>query len=244
MRFLAAGCSYTAYHWSTWADIVGNFFDEYKNLGAGGQDNASIARSVIDNAQSGDIVVILWSGYDRWSTYSDDTHFLVPWTDVDNNHWRHHGCITTLGKEFFVNFYHKLERFRTSMDYVQLVDLHSQQNNYQVYNFAAFPWFLGEIEKDVDQRLVDIFSKYNISNNYLLDKSMEEFMLETNQKISVRHKHAPTGRDTHPLPIVQYQFVEQFIAPKIKLTLTDDLYSSIIKENQNIVLHGKLKNET
>jgi len=241
---LASGCSYTAYHWSTWADIVGGYFTEYKNFGAGGSDNASIARNVIDCAQPGDVVVILWSGYDRWSNYSDSTHFLYPRMDITDNHWKHNGCITTLGKDFFVNFYHKVERFRTSMDYVQLIDLHSQQNNYQVHHFSAFPWFLGEIEKDVDQRLLDIYSKYDIKNNYLLDKSLDEFILETNQKIQVKHKHAPTGNDTHPLPLPQYQFVEQFIAPKLKLTLTDDVYSSIMKEHNDIVLHGKLKDET
>ena len=244
MRFLASGCSYTAYDWTTWADIVGCYFEEYKNVGAGGQDNASIARSIIDHAQDGDTVVVLWSGYDRWSTYSDEKQLLLPQRELSDNYWQHHGCITTLGKEFFVNFYHRLERFKTSMDYVQLVDLHSQQNNYQVYHFSAFPWFLGEIEKNIDQRLVDIFSKYNIKNNYLLDKSMEEFVLETNQQTPVRHKYAPTGEDIHPLPVAQYQFVKQFIAPKLKLTLTEDVYSSIIKEQENIVLHGKLKNET
>ena len=73
---------------------------------------------------------------------------------------------------------------------------------------------------------------------------MEEFVLETNQQTPVRHKYAPTGEDIHPLPVAQYQFVKQFIAPKLKLTLTEDVYSSIIKEQENIVLHGKLKNET
>jgi hypothetical protein len=129
------------------------------------------------------------------------------------------------------------------MDYIQLVDLHSKANNYTVYHFSAFPFFLGEIKKDIDQRLVNIYKKYNIRNDYLTEISLNEFTDTHEDRPMVYHKYSPVG-DTHPLPIANYHYVEQIIAPRVGIDLNSDQLSSIIKEQENIVTHGKLKDET
>lgn len=242
MRLLTSGCSYTRHCWTTWAEILGQSFESFENLAYGGSDNASIARSIINKAQPGDTAVILWSGYDRWSFYKEDA---IPTHSLDELHWNHVGCLMSVSKDFFVNYYHPIERFQTTMDYIQLVDLHSIANNYNVYHFSAFPFFLGEIHKEVDPRLVEIYRKYKINNNYLTDISLDEF---TTAKYSstrpvVKHVYNKFG-DSHPLPTAHWEYTEKIIAPKLKINLNNKQFSSIMIEEDNIINHGKLKHET
>lgn len=241
MKLLTSGCSYTRHCWTTWAEILSQCFDKFENLAYGGSDNATIARSVINAAQPGDTVVILWSGYDRWSFYSED---VIPTHSADELHWKHVGCLMSISKDFFVNYYSPIERFQTTMDYIQLVDLHSKTNNYTVYHFSAFPFFLGEIHKEVDTRLVDIYKKYNIANDNLTEISLDEFTnLKYLTRPIVKHVYNSHG-DSHPLPSAHWEYVEKIIAPKMKIHLNNDSFSSIIVEENNIINHGKLKHET
>jgi len=226
MRLLASGCSYTDYSWSTWANIIGPEYSEYKQVGQGGCDNAFIARSIVNNARPDDVVVIMWSSYDRWSFYSDT---VDPLPKDSNNHWRHIGSLALWDKHFYVNYYHRVERFQTTMDYVQLVDLHSRANGYTAYHFSAFPFFLAETEKTVDPKMIEIYNKYNINNNYLTCKvSLQEFRDQY-------HNILINGNDPHPTPLCHWDYAEQIITPKLGITLTQQRKSSIIKEQQDLL---------
>jgi len=226
MRLLASGCSATDYSWSTWADIIGAEFKEYKQVGQGGCDNAFIARSVVNNARPNDTVVIMWTSYDRWSFYSDK---VQPLPKDANNHWRHMGSVALWDKQFYVKYYHRVERFQTTMDYVQLVDLHSRALGYTVYHFSAFPFFLAETEKTADPRLVEIYDKYIIDNNYLTTvPSLIEFR-KKNYNILV------DGNNPHPTPLCHWDYAEQIIAPELNIHLTPERKSSIIKEQQDLL---------
>jgi hypothetical protein len=226
MRLLASGCSATDYSWSTWADILGAEFPEYRQVGIGGADNAFIARSVIDHARPSDTVVVMWTSYDRWSFYIEEGY---PMPKDANNHWRHIGSIARWDKQFFVKYYHQVERFQTTMDYIQLIDLHSKVVGYKVYHFSVFPLFLAETEKNVDPRLVEIYNKYDIDNNYLTSvPSLIEFR-KKNYNILV------DGNNPHPTPMCHWDYTEQIIAPKLNIQLTQERKSSIIKEQQDLL---------
>jgi hypothetical protein len=226
MRLLASGCSSTDYAWSTWADILGAEFSEYRQVGMGGADNAFIARSVIEHARPNDTVVIMWTSYDRWSFYSDK---VLPVPKDPNNHWNHVGSIALWDKLFFVKYYHKVERFQTTMDYIQLVDLHSQVTGYTVYHFSAFPLFLAETEKNVDPRIVEIYNKYHINNSFLTEiPALHEFR-EKNYNILVG------GDNPHATPLCHWDYAEQYIAPRLNIQLSQERKQSIIKEQQDLI---------
>ena len=228
-RLLTSGCSYTDYCWSTWSDILGTKFSEYRQVGQGGCDNAFIARSIVNNARADDVVVIMWTSYDRWSFYSDN---VIPLPKDANNHWKHLGSHIVHNKEFFVNYYNRVERFHTTMDYIQLVDLHSQVNDYDVYHFSAFPLFLAETEKNIDPKLVEICSRYDIKNNYLLDTSLDEYRLS---RYNIITNHEYCKNDGHPTPLCHWDYAEQFIAPKLNVNLSQERKQSIIKEQQDLI---------
>lgn len=225
-RLIASGCSYTDYYWTTWADVIGPEYSEYHQVGMGGADNAFVARSVVNTARPGDTVIVMWSSYDRFSRYSDQ---VIPLPKDPNNHWEHVGSAVLWDKVFFVNYYHRVERFHTTMDYVQLVELHSKSVGYDVYHFSAFPFFLAETEKNIDPRIVDIYNRYDIKNNYLTSVlSLSEFR-EANYNMLIN------GNDNHPTPLCHWDYAEQIIAPVVGIQLCQARKASVIDEHHRII---------
>lgn len=235
-RLLASGCSYTAYCWSTWADILGREFSSYYQAGLSGTDNATVARSIIKHAQPTDTVVVMWTSFDRWSFYKDEP-WILPNKDR-NNHWRHYvhmGSVTERNKDFVANYYHPVERFQTTMDYIQLIDLHSKAVGYTAYHFAAFPLFHAETVVSDDPRLEEIYKNFQINNNYLLDISLETFK---QKNYNIRTNNRYTKGDTHPTPLCHWDYVENIIAPRLGIELDQNNKPRIVKEQDNLLQRG------
>ena len=73
-RLFTFGCSFTRYHYPTWADIVGKNFFEFQNWGKVGAGNNFILNSLNECHQrnklrSTDTVMIMWSGLSRIDYY-------------------------------------------------------------------------------------------------------------------------------------------------------------------------------
>ena len=47
-RLFTFGCSFTSYHWPTWADILGREYDYFENWGRSGGSNQFIFNSLIE----------------------------------------------------------------------------------------------------------------------------------------------------------------------------------------------------
>ena len=231
-RLLASGCSYTSSCWSTWADILGQEFNSYRQLGIAGSDNATVARSIIKQAHPQDTVVILWTSFDRWSFYSDKPYVMA--NKDKTNHWIHNGTSSLKSKEFIVDYYHPVERFQTTMDYIQLVDFHSKSIGYSAYHFTAFPLF-GNVVEPVDTLLPELYKQVQINNNYLLDISLEQFRRE-NYDLQFSYRYAK--KDNPPTPLCHWDYVEQVIAPRLAIKLDPSKKSSIIKEQDNLLQRG------
>jgi len=77
-RFFAFGCSYTAYAWPSWADLVGTHFPHnYYNYGRSGVGNFYIFQRFIHaltahKFSKDDLVIIQWSASMREDRYIDD----------------------------------------------------------------------------------------------------------------------------------------------------------------------------
>ena len=75
--FFAFGCSFTAFGWPTWADLVGTRFpDNYYNYGRAGAGNFYIFQRLIhahamQTITKDDLVIIQWSGTMREDRYID-----------------------------------------------------------------------------------------------------------------------------------------------------------------------------
>lgn len=75
-RVFTFGCSFTSYHWPTWADILGREFDYYENWGQSGGGNPFIFYSLIEcirknQIQDTDTIVVMWSSICRLDYYAN-----------------------------------------------------------------------------------------------------------------------------------------------------------------------------
>lgn len=77
-RLFTFGCSFTRYHWPTWADILGKEFDYYENWGQIGGGNQYIFNSLIEaksrnNFSKDDTIIIMWSNVTREDRYYNNS---------------------------------------------------------------------------------------------------------------------------------------------------------------------------
>lgn len=235
---VANGCSFTDYCWPTWADYLGLLFPRYKNVGQAGSDNATIVRRQKNVLEENNVCVILWTGWNRhvmWNTEG------MPVPKNPDNHWQYN--YLRWDKNWLVNFYNPHERFYTSLDAIQTVDYQCKLVNCTAYHFSAFPWMLGEIEKNVHPQFENIFKDYNIANNYLLDQNLEDFKVENNFDIKLNTKY--NQEDEHPSPLCHFYYMKNVILPRIKeidiSTIQDKLVAieSAAKKHQEHVLNGE-----
>ena len=60
------GCSFTQYRWQTWPNFLKIFSKQtVENFGIPGSSNEIICRTICKTAKKDDIIVVMWSGFDR-----------------------------------------------------------------------------------------------------------------------------------------------------------------------------------
>lgn len=80
-RLFTFGCSFTQYHWPTWADILGQETQEFQNWGQKGAGNDFILNRLMECHQrntidKNDLVVVMWSGHTREDHYYNHRWWL------------------------------------------------------------------------------------------------------------------------------------------------------------------------
>ena len=75
-RFFAFGCSFTKYHWPTWADIIGHVTPEYYNYAQSGGGNLFISNSIVEanlkhNFTTNDLIMVMWTSICREDRYKN-----------------------------------------------------------------------------------------------------------------------------------------------------------------------------
>lgn len=81
-RFFAFGCSFTDYHWPTWADIIGREIPYYENWGRISAGNQFIFNSVVEcdakyHFNKDDLVIIMWTSIEREDRYHKNDWLLA-----------------------------------------------------------------------------------------------------------------------------------------------------------------------
>lgn len=98
-RFFAFGCSFTQYHWPTWADIIGKQSDFYQNWGKTGAGNQYIFNALIEcqvrnTLTKDDLVCVMFTNFCR-----EDRYVGKSWITPGNIFTQ-----TTYDKKFVKNF--------------------------------------------------------------------------------------------------------------------------------------------
>lgn len=74
-RLFTFGCSYTCWHWPTWADLISTEFDEFYNYAIRGSGNRCIAERLSEavinfNITKNDLIIVQWTDFHRFDFHN------------------------------------------------------------------------------------------------------------------------------------------------------------------------------
>jgi len=187
------GCSYTKYRWNTWADFLKlSFKGLLKNYGTPGGSNEIICRNICKNVDKDDIVVVMWTGFDR--THSDAFYKKNNFNEgrYDPSKRNHEYQLT-------------LEQlFDRSVEYIWLANKFCEGKNIKIYNFLMTIFEMGETQE------LQKFTSYLPIAHETWPIDMTSFCLD-NSSIG------KTVKDTHPSPSQHYKYYKQIICPNMNI---------------------------
>lgn len=191
MSWATFGCSFTKYHWYTWADFLKINVKKFKNYGVPGSSNEYICRQILKNGKSHESIVVMWSGYDR-------VH--------NDNFLKSKGFNSGIYQLDNVSNEQLLER---TLEYIWLANRFCRDNNIKIYNFSMTVLEIGETKKIIPMpQYLDIGHK-----NWPID--MVQYCLDNPSKYS------PLRLDNHPLPSEHYNYFKNIISPVINVQCQD-----------------------
>ncbi len=211
-RFFAFGCSMTAYHWPTWADIISQEIPESYNYGKSGAGNLFISSSIVEahhrhNFNENDLVMCMWSGIAREDRYV-------------NNYWQTPGNIFTQDyyDEKFIRQYADIRGYilrdmsliSLTIGFLENLDVDCHMLNMMPFNFL-------QLDREYDKE----------SNNdifYLFRDTLEKIKpdlstIELNNEWPSRSIYHNPGQtvDYHPSTRQYYQYLQKAF-PGIQFT--------------------------
>lgn len=228
-RLLAFGCSFTHYHWSTWADILGPEFDNYENWAAAGGGNHFIFNSVMEADQRqrfgpGDTVIVCWTNVMREDRY------------IDDRGWVTLGNITTSNiytKEFIADMV--TERGCTIRDLamIKAVKVLLEARPGVTWKFLSMsPIDQVDAYDNRTLNLPDIFSLYRDVID-LFGPSFYEVLGPNYWKKDehLRLKHSEGGTDYHPTPLEHLTYLQTALP---EYTIRQETIDKITNESQSL----------
>jgi hypothetical protein len=223
-RLFVVGCSFTRYHWPTWANIVGRSFDEYKNYAHSGIGNQGILERLnelvlFNNVGPGDNVIVQWTNPHRFDVHKVDDKIFRGWIpkgDIFNKSsgydhsfiktfWHEgsyvmHTCnYVTLGK-------HLLENVGCNWHFLSMDNLRED-----ILRFSALHKYL-EVFDDIDW-LPPI-------NNWFLESNLpKKTLTQPTGPVGILSPTRVKREDYHPTPMAHYQYAESFMKDKLNIEL-------------------------
>jgi hypothetical protein len=259
-RLLTFGCSYTHYVWPTWSDFLSLNFQDYENWAIPGLGNQAIFERLIEcHAKNpitkDDTVVVQWSGHMRFDFFN--RHVLKDRT----SNWRTSGSIFSqtnkdiLDKKWQYLFFDEFGYIMHTLNYV-----HAIQNMLASIGCTWYMTSIGDLRKlgfdlvdnqDYAEKVKGIakdttaFTRYPDLSFYQ-DAVWERFQdhwLDPIQPYSVtNHKDkfysfiATTGlgKDLHPSPFQQKEWLNNIAAPKLNITINKEEQDNIVNSIEDL----------
>ena len=201
-RFFAFGCSYTYWCWPTWADLIGNDYEEYYNYGQHGAGNHYIFNTFMQadikhKFSKDDLIIVQFSGITREDRYSEDG-------------WQVKGTILNHPKEFIKNYFDFRGFLIRDMAFIKaIVDaLRNLRCEYYLLSMNPFT-SKSEFSVIVDDSVNDVIEVYR----EYIDLIKPSYMETLSYKRPIKLKNGIKLLDSHPLPTDHYAYLEK-VLPK------------------------------
>ena len=238
-KLLVAGCSYTQYNYPTWADWLGEHFNEYTNLGWSGMGARHSYIKIVDYFKYSDInpedyvVIVQWSSLLRNDTRKMECNTWVGGGQIDNNPY--------YSDEYLEKHFNPFDKLNDIVHYVDHLILLSEKLGFKLLMTYMFePWiqdFLGEPvnSRDIVKKNIKsvIRSKYLITlkqlskSKYWLDPSIERYSLDNPPRHMVKTTiDGKPYREHHPTPY-QHFLYSRFIAKELNIKLQVRKYKKL-----------------
>lgn len=215
-RLFTFGCSFTSYHWPTWADILGKEFDHFENWGMSGASNQFVFNGLIEskirnNFTPDDTIAIMLTNVSRLDIYRKnfwylpgniyttsiyDDQFLEKFTDHRGFLIRDLATITAmieLVKSWKVNYY-----------FLSMVPIDAE-NQYKTYHNATSP------------KNMDVLKLYKDTISEIRPSVYEKIFNYNWHIVRDEHPDMHPWKDTHPRPLEHLQYLD-IVLPEIKIS--------------------------
>jgi len=238
-KLIVAGCSYTQYIYPTWADWLGEHFNEYHNLGWSGMGARHSYINILDyfkysNTKPEDcIVIVQWSSLLRNDIRKTECNTWVGGGQIDNNPY--------YSDEYLKKHFNPLDKLNDLVYYIDHLILLSEKLGFKLLMTYMFePWvqdFLGEPvnSRDIVKKNIKSVksSKYLSSlkelakSKYWIDPSIEKYSLVNPPRHMVKTTiDGKPYREHHPTPH-QHFLYSKFISKKLNIKLEVSRYKKL-----------------
>ena len=221
MRLFTFGCSYTRWHWPTWADIIAHDIGcHYENWAEPGLGNVGIQHKMLEcdlknKFTEDDLVLVAWSGWTREDRYQ-------------NGNWQLRGNIATGGtySNKFIENYWDIENDVMKNATAIIVANRCHNINYQSHIFD-YNQNLNERNGPSNQRKLTVDSKFDYLIKAMPNKILFDITNNTQYNGLVPY-------DRHPDILCQLEYVNTVyntIGRKLKDETVDyytNMYDDII----------------
>lgn len=206
-RFFAYGCSFTSYDWPTWADIIGQSYDEYYNYGRPGAGNFYIFHSLMETDQhhkiiKDDLVIIQWTCASREDRYKD-------------NKWLTQGGVANYytGPEM-TKFFDFRGFVMRDLALIKATKTFLDNIGCEYYFLSMVPLSTNNMYKDVFDTVTDDIEQVYKDILDLIKPSFEEVIgtIDSIRPVTVNNVIILDG---HPLPSEHYDYIYKVLPKKL-----------------------------
>ena len=249
-RLFTFGCSFTAYEWPTWADILGRQFDFFENWGKPGAGNQFICNSIAEadakyNFGKDDTIIVMWSSMMREDRYIQ-------------NGWLTPGNFLGHGKEYYSEEFQKkfitvrgcyirdlasmhlvytmLKNKGCNFHFLSMIDINFPSDMYTNYFIQKL-----KLQKELDS-IADVLDRYKdlielikpsvhkVIFNY--DWQSRKLFMAPSSKTGQLHR-----ADTHPLPIEHLEYLEKVLPEFTHSTETKNWVKQVTDEVCSLIFY-------
>ena len=220
-RLFTFGCSYTAWIWTTWAEIVAYEFKcPLYNFGWPGNSNNLIFNSIQQadahySFNKNDLVIVCWSNLLRDSKFTD-------------NSWKRTGIFENFEK-FGSDFLNKV--VDVNGYYLETLGFIKSTNDLLTYKGCEHHQFsMNSLDIDLDKFIKEKTS--NMFNNVCLP-SMTSILYNDDytNKFTYNKIVSDTFKDNHPLPLEHFNYLQSVFDCKF----STDVYQKVESIQNNLI---------
>jgi len=220
-RLFTFGCSFTNYHWPTWADILAEDIPYYENWGRVAAGNLFIFNSIMEahnkhQFTNGDLIVVMWSNKDR-----EDRYVLNDWISTAGGKLEEH-----YGLDWIKKFYDERGGLIRDLALIQATQLYldtldSDWINMSINTFAngdsaqhntenlKHQW--KDLIADLHQgNISPLFKNYDVlecyKNVFLKLKPSVFDVIQSSGKYKLTPR--PNNNDLHPTPFEILEYID------------------------------------